>query len=80
MPKIKISAKVWEGLKEYERQYILNAANKQGLQYCKLVISEAKKQIKDKIKAIYGIGFVECENGNKYVFSGSDTKKFKQIN
>jgi len=80
MAGIKIYAKVWNNLKEYEKDYILRSAPKHGLSYCKIVLSECKKQIIEKIKTIYGVGLVECENGNKYIFSGQDTRKFTKIN
>lgn len=79
MAGIKISKKVWESLKPYEQKYIIENAQKHGLQYCKIVLSEIKKQLRnEKIISVHGVGFIICENG-KYVFSGQDTRKFTKL-
>lgn len=74
---IKISKKVWDSLNKVEKEYILQRAETDGLSWCKMVISEARKQLPNFTK-IYGYTFVE-QNGNLYNFSGSDTRKFRKV-
>ena len=76
--KFKVSANYWNSLSDIEQQFIIDRHSRDGLQALKLIISSARKQVPGFDK-IYGNGFIE-KDGKKYQFSGSDTRKFKQIN
>ena len=74
---LKISEKYWTSLRKIEQDYILDRFERDGLSFCKSVISAARKQLPNFDK-IYGYGIVE-RDGKKYKFTGEDTKRFQEI-
>lgn len=74
---LKISKKYWDTLRQIERDYILDRYSRDGLSMCKMVISDARKQLPNFDK-IYGYGIVE-KDGQKYKWSGDMTRKFQKI-
>lgn len=74
---LKVSKKYWDSLRQIEKDYIINRFDKDGLSYCKTVISAARKLLPNFDK-IYGYGIVEKDN-EKYKFTGLDTKNFHKI-
>jgi len=74
----KIAAAYWQNLKPFEREYVQQRADIDGIQTLKLIINTARRLYPQYIK-IYGKGFIELPNGEKRVWSGSDSRKFYKI-
>lgn len=77
---MKVSKKYWDGLREIEKEFIRQRIQIDGLQDLKSKISIARKTFGIYYAKIYGKGFVELENGETYLYSGSDTKKYHKVN
>lgn len=72
---IKISANYWQQLTPQEQEYIKERAGKDTIPYMKMVISNARKQ-HPTFTRIYGKGFIDLPTGERYLFTGEDTRRF----
>lgn len=75
---MKISAKYWDTLLKFEKEYVQLRANIDGIRSLKIRIAAARKQF-PAYTAISGKGFLTDKDGTVYLWSGDDSKKFVKI-
>lgn len=78
MAQLKVNEKWWKSLKEFERAYVLNRQQIDGLQLVKTKISAARKQFPDYV-GIAHKGFITLPDGTQRLWTGSDSKKYIKI-
>ena len=75
---MKISANYWETLKPFEKEYFRERQDLETVPDIKAKIKVARKMYPDYCK-IYGKGFIILQDGQKYLWSGRDTKTYKPV-
>ncbi|GGH59666.1 hypothetical protein HNQ91_000680 [Filimonas zeae] len=74
----KISERYWYSLNLVEQNYVRQRLSSDTIPVIKLIISEARKQ-HPGFTQLYGKGFIKTATGETLLWTGEDTRRFKQL-